>query len=80
MHSWQRVGGGVFNYDKNKNGKDNNDKDDKDDNNDNKVDVWAGALCWVSANGGGRKQTWYDAFLAGGTGEYNEDDDDLSRQ
>ena len=44
---------GVFNYDKNENGKENDDKDDKDNNNDNKVDVWAGALRWVSADGGG---------------------------
>ena len=45
--------GGVFNYDKNENGKDNDDKDEKDVNNDNNVDVWAGALRWVSAIGGG---------------------------
>ena len=46
--------GGVFNYDKNKNGKDKNDKDDEDNNNNNKVVVWARALRWVSANGGGK--------------------------
>ena len=46
--------GGVFNYDKNENGKDNNDKDDEDVNNDNKVDVWAGAFHWVSAEQGGK--------------------------
>jgi hypothetical protein len=58
--------GGVFNYDKNKNGKDNDDKDDKDNNNNDKVDVWAEALRWVSADGRGQSQTWYNALLAGG--------------
>ena len=48
----ERVGGGVFNNDKNKDGKDNNDKDDKEDNNSNTADIWAGALHWVSTNGG----------------------------
>jgi hypothetical protein len=46
--------GVVFNYDKNKNSEDNNDKDDKDVNNNNKINVWAGALRWVSANEGGK--------------------------
>jgi hypothetical protein len=58
--------GDVFNYDKNKNGEDKNDKDDKDDNNNDIVDVWAGVLRWVSADGGRQSQTWYDALLAGG--------------
>jgi hypothetical protein len=58
--------GDVFNYGKNENGEDNDDKDDKDDNNNDKVYVWAGALHWVSPNGRGRSQTWYDALLAGG--------------
>jgi hypothetical protein len=49
-----REEGVVFNYDKNKNGEDNDDKDDDDVNNDNKVGVWAGALHWVSADGGGK--------------------------
>ena len=75
-----REEGVVFNYDKNKNGEDNDDKDDDDVNNDNKVGVWAGALHWVSADGGGQSQMWYNAFLEGGKGDYNEDDDDLSRQ
>ena len=33
MHFWQRGGAGVFNDDKNEDGKDSDDKDDKDDNN-----------------------------------------------
>ena len=45
--------GGCFNYDKNENGEDNDDKDDEDVNNNNTIDVWAGALRWVSADGGG---------------------------
>ena len=46
-------GGGDFNDDKKEDREDNNDEDDKDKNNGNKVDVWAGALRWVSADGGG---------------------------
>ena len=74
-----REEGGVFNYEKNKNGEDNDDKDDEDVNNDNKF-TSGQEPCVGYLPMGGRSQTWYDAFLTGRKGDYNEDDDDLSRQ
>ena len=79
MHFWQR-GGGVFNIDKNKDSKDNIEKYDEDDNNNNDGNIWEEVLRWVSVNGGDEAKCGTMPSWQGGKGDYNEDDDDLSRQ